>query len=360
MGAHSPHTAPILNTLAKEYAVFDKYFCSIPGPTNPNRLFSRLCTSLGTVANGARDTSLKETSIFTKIREAKKTYAIYYHDGADAKGSAKYAHPWKQFGHDAKKGKLPNFSWLEPRYTYDAKTKGEVQSQHPHNGIPGGEALIKEVYEAVRNGPQWKRSMIIFTYDEHGGFYDHVPPPMTGVPNPDGKVTATGSGTFNFDRLGLRVPFVVVSPWVKKGHIEHWAQGPTKTSQYEHSSIYATMKKIFHLKGHLTKRDQWAGTFENVLLQLKKPRTDCPKKLPAVHRFPPPPSTSKRESESFDAEAYHAHLADKAQKTMVNDLQCMILEGYPEFKGDCATTTEAQANILLKQFMHDRHVKSHK
>lgn len=73
---------------------------------------------------------------------------------------------------------------------------------------------MKNVYEALRNGPKWNETLFIITYDEHGGFYDHVHPPQNGVPNPDGKKNSDG---FNFDRLGIRVPTIAISPWIEKG-----------------------------------------------------------------------------------------------------------------------------------------------
>lgn len=73
--------------------------------------------------------------------------------------------------------------------------------------------MIKDVYEAVRSSPQWESTLLIITYDEHGGYYDHVPPPSRGVPNPDG---IAGDG-INYDRLGVRVPTLMISPWIRKG-----------------------------------------------------------------------------------------------------------------------------------------------
>jgi len=117
--------------------------------------------------------------------------------------------------------------------------------------------------------------LLIITYDEHGGYYDHVPPPVQGVPNPDGKI---GAG-IKFDRLGVRVPTIMISPWIKKGSVVHDPDGPFPSSKYEHSSVAATLKKLFSLKKFLTKRDEWAGTFEHVWMELDEPRKDCPRTL---------------------------------------------------------------------------------
>ncbi|KAI3911203.1 hypothetical protein MKX01_003459 [Papaver californicum] len=131
--------------------------------------------------------------------------------------------------------------------------------------------------------------LFIITYDEHGGFYDHVPTPTVGVPSPDGLILPDPY-KFQFDQLGLRVPTIMISPWIERGTVVHGPSGPYPTSEFEHSSIPATVKKIFNLKEFLTKRDAWAGTFESVLSR-NAPRTDCPV------TFPDPQNIRPREAE---------------------------------------------------------------
>ena len=125
-------------------------------------------------------------------------------------------------------------------------------------------------------------------YDEHGGFYDHVPPPQTGVPSPDGICTKEG---FEYTRLGVRIPTLAISPWISKGTLVHTpppAQRPEATSEYELSSIPATLRKLFpQIGGPLTRRDAWAASFEHLLTP--KLRSDCPASLPEV----PPPEGSE-------------------------------------------------------------------
>ena len=125
---------------------------------------------------------------------------------------------------------------------------------------------MKNVYEALRNGPLWEETLLLITYDEHGGFYDHVPPPQRGVPSPDGICTKEG---FNYERLGVRIPTLAVSPWIQRNTLVHDAPAAQKpdesTSEYELSSIPATLRKIFpQLGGPLNRRDAWAATFEHV------------------------------------------------------------------------------------------------
>jgi hypothetical protein len=115
---------------------------------------------------------------------------------------------------DAAKGNLPNYVVVEPRY-YDLES-GPANDDHPSHDIAQGQALIKDVYETLRASPQWNELLLLITYDEHGGFYDHVPTPQTGVPNPDG-ILGPAPENFNFDRLGVRVPTIAVSPWINQG-----------------------------------------------------------------------------------------------------------------------------------------------
>lgn len=91
-----------------------------------------------------------------------------------------------------------------------------ADDDHPAHDVANGQRLVKEVYETLRNGPQWNETLLLITYDEHGGFYDHVATPYTGVPNPDG-LTGPEPFFFKFDRLGVRIPTIMISPWIKKG-----------------------------------------------------------------------------------------------------------------------------------------------
>ncbi|KAJ0439050.1 putative phosphoesterase, alkaline-phosphatase-like, core domain superfamily [Helianthus annuus] len=176
------------------------------------------------------------------------------------------------FKRHCKEGKLPNYVVVEQRY-FDLKIL-PANDDHPSHDVSEGQKFVKEVYEALRSSPQWNEILFVVIYDEHGGFYDHVPTPTVGVPSPDG-IVGPEPYNFQFDRLGVRVPAILISPWIEPGTVLHEPSGPFPTSQYEHSSIPATVKKIFNLKEFLTKRDEWAGTFEGVLTRTT-PRTDCP------------------------------------------------------------------------------------
>jgi len=124
------------------------------------------------------------------------------------------------------------------------------------------------VYDALRASTYWEKCLLVVLYDEHGGFFDRVPPP-DHVPNPDGKVAT--DPPFDFTRLGVRVPAILVSPWVERGQED--------STIYEHASIPATLRTLFDLPGYLTARDQAANTFERNLTR-NSPRLDAPQSLP--------------------------------------------------------------------------------
>ena len=190
-----------------------------------------------------------------------------------------FAH-YSKFKEDAAAGALPNLSFIDPRYA----TLGQRWPQndfHPGNSrdniVSEGEILIKDIYETLRASPVWNNTAFVITFDEAGGFYDHIPSP-SGVPNPDGKVCPNT----DFTQMGVRIPTVVVSPRVPKGTVVHTpTEGPFADSQYEASSIPATLRKLFEIDEEpLTARAAWAGTFENLFTT--RVRTDCPETMPDV------------------------------------------------------------------------------
>jgi len=181
------------------------------------------------------------------------------------------------FAEHASQNKLPDYSFIEPIYFDVPFLFSPATDQHPSHSVAEGEKLIKYVYESLRNSPSWEDTLLLITYDEHGGFYDHKPTPMDGIPNPDGLNYTDGNVRFDFDRLGIRVPAIAISPYINPSVI-HEPNGPTPTSHYEHSSVYATLKKLWNLPSFLTKRDEWAGTFEGLFTR-DTPRTDCPTTL---------------------------------------------------------------------------------
>ncbi|XP_043705032.1 non-specific phospholipase C6 [Telopea speciosissima] len=291
MKGFNPESIPIYESLVREFAVFDRWFSSIPGPTQPNRLFVYSATSHGSVSHVKKQLAhgYPQKTIFDSLHENGIDFGIYFQNIPTTLfyrnlRKLKYIFKFHQFDlkfkRHAREGRLPSLTVIEPRY-FDLKGL-PANDDHPSHDVAAGQKIVKEVYEALRSSPQWNETLLIITYDEHGGFFDHVSTPYVNVPNPDGN-TGPAPDFFKFDRLGVRVPTIMVSPWIKKGTVISGPKGPTPSSEFEHSSIPATIKKMFNLSSNfLTHRDAWAGTFEQVVGELTLPRTDCPEVLPDV------------------------------------------------------------------------------
>lgn len=160
------------------------------------------------------------------------------------------------------------YTFIEPNYGDITSTYAGGSSQHPMDDVYGGEGLIKAVYEAIRNSPVWDTSLLIITYDEHGGFYDSVVPPAA-VPPDDGSPSTYNQWGFTFNQLGVRVPAVVVSPWIAAQTVDQ--------TVYDHASVPATIERLFGLPA-LTARDAAAKDVTALFTQAQ-PRTDAPTTL---------------------------------------------------------------------------------
>ncbi|XP_057772466.1 non-specific phospholipase C1 [Salvia miltiorrhiza] len=292
MSGFKPELVPVYTELANQFAVMDRWFASVPASTQPNRFYVHSATSHGASSNVRKDLirGFPQKTIFDSLDENDLDFGIYYQNIPATlffkslrklKNIVKFHSYALKFKLDALLGKLPNYVVIEQRY-FDLSLF-PANDDHPSHDVAEGQRFVKEVYETLRKSPQWEEMAILITYDEHGGFYDHVPTPVDGVPNPDG-IIGPDPYYFQFNRLGVRVPTLLISPWIDKGSVIHEPSGPTPTSQYEHSSIPATVKKLFNLKNSnfLTKRDAWAGTFEKYFYMRDTPRNDCPEKLPEV------------------------------------------------------------------------------
>lgn len=294
MKCFSPEHIPIMSNLSMEYALFDGWFASVPGPTMVNRAYAASGTSHGMGTNDVETIvrGLPQQTMFNQLLKMGLDYRVYFKDAPSVvqhkdmrrKEARQKFHLFDKFYSDLDAGNLPEFTWLEPGYF--SSPIQQASDQHPDHDVGQGEQLIKEVYEAVRASSIWENTLLVITYDEHGGFFDHVHPPFENVPNPDG-LNATDD-PFDFTRLGVRVPSLLISPWIKKGTVIH--AEPNGESQYDHSSIINTVvHKLFkENKGHsaptyLNKRDEWAKSFEWVVDTETVIRTDCPMTLPPVY-----------------------------------------------------------------------------
>jgi phospholipase C len=295
MGMYAAETLPVLSGLAKGFAVCDGWFASVPTQTFPNRAFAVAGTSLGSINNSSQGTPTFNTpSVFGKLADAGHTWKIYGFSGTPltSHNFPDTVHPgpngevvsgFARFQADAASGNLAAFSYIEPEWaTYPrqgdppATTQADDEhnfhvenDQHPVSNLAVGEKLLYDVYQALRsNGPAWEKTLLIITYDEHGGNYDHVHPP-TGAIAPDGVIGTSG---FDFTRFGVRVPAVLVSPLIPEGTILH-APGDGRPP-FDHTSIIATLRARFGL-GALGRRDAAAPDVGSILT-LPTPRADDP------------------------------------------------------------------------------------
>ena len=266
MGCFSPEALPVLSALARGYAVCDRWFSSAPTETMPNRAFALAATSQGHLDDKTR--TFTSPSIFGLLGKNGATWGIYgYHDEpltkstftdiAAASGGTIGKFP--DFTAAAAAGTLPSFSFLEPSW------ESTGNSQHPAYDVALGEQLIHDVYEALRSGPGWPNTLLVITYDEHGGCYDHVPPPYGATP-PDATVGEFG---FDFTRFGVRVPTVLVSPLIAPGTVY---RAPEGGAPLDHTSTLKTVEQRWGLPA-LTARDAAAPGFGDVLT-LAAARTD--------------------------------------------------------------------------------------
>eukprot|EP01120_Amphizonella_sp_Union-15-10_P002828 TRINITY_DN13118_c0_g1_i1.p1 TRINITY_DN13118_c0_g1~~TRINITY_DN13118_c0_g1_i1.p1 ORF type:complete len:481 (-),score=80.67 TRINITY_DN13118_c0_g1_i1:30-1472(-) len=344
-------TVPVLSTLAMEFGLIDHWFSSVPGPTEVNRAFLQSATSDGYTDNDSEIMTLgfPQKPLMESISDAGQLWKVYFEEFPTALfmrelRSIDYLDRWKtlfEFFDDCQSGNLPYYAFIEPRY-YTVDDSYPANDQHPSHNVADGEVFIKEIYKAVRNSPQWNETALIILYDEHGGLYDHVPTPLNGVPSPDGKSV---SG-FQFDRLGVRVPAVFVSPWVKKGTLVHKPTGPYPDSQFEHSSVAATIKKVLGIDTFLTKRDAWAATFEGMFLELDAPRTDCPIDLPN------PPYLGPKTSQSTQP-------LNDLQKSMIKAANGLM--GYPDNSELLKTEKEGgnYVKAVIEEFLKQGPAKKH-
>jgi phospholipase C len=268
MGMFSPAALPVLSGLARGFAVCDHWYSSAPTETFPNRAFACAATSQGHMNDSTSSFTVR--SIFGLMTAHNVTWKIYGYGAAPlTRGDFPdtLASPDANFGDfadfqaGAAAGQLAAYSFLEPSWGSTGN------SQHPNYDVALGEELILQVYQAVRSGPGWDGTLLIITYDEHGGCYDHVPPPASAAP-PD---AAVGEFGFDFTRFGVRVPAVLVSPLIPAGTIYRVPDGSTPI---DHTSVLKTIERRWGLPA-LTARDAAAPDLAGVLT-LTTPRTDDP------------------------------------------------------------------------------------
>lgn len=291
MQSFSAANLPSINALADAFCLCDSWFSEVPGPTQPNRFYMHAATSAGYALNNWKRV-MDVRTIYNSLEDAGFSWATYNFDTnevlefSQVNGKKQNFKLFEaSFKADVTSDSLPTYSFIIPRFFNSkhkgAPTDGLANSQHAPEDARYGDNLVADVYDALRsNAAVWERSVLIVTYDEHGGFYDHVAPPPSAklpgpVPNPDGLTSPAHDDppyapNFAFDRLGLRVPAVIASPLIAR-QVDH--------TLYQHTSVLATLKEIFGLTNFLTERDRSAKSFKG-LFALAEARTDTPLTLP--------------------------------------------------------------------------------
>jgi phospholipase C len=268
MGVFPPSMLPVLSGLGRGFAVCDFWFGSAPTETLPNRAFAHAATSQGHLSDTVK--SYTCPTIYSQMTAKGVNWGIYGYNAppltrqtfTDLTNAADSNFgEFVDFQQAAANGSLPSYVFLEPSWGSSGN------SQHPNYDVALGEQLIHDVYYALRNGPAWNETLLVVVYDEHGGCYDHVPPPTNATP-PDNSV---GDDGFDFRRFGPRVPAVLVSPLIAAGTV---FRVPVGATPLDHTSILKTVETRWAI-GSLTARDAAAIDF-GAVLTLSTPRADDP------------------------------------------------------------------------------------
>lgn len=274
---------PVLTTLAQEFALFNSWFSSIPGPTICNRAFAHYGTSFGQVGMNVFYIGKDIESIYGRMIDAGRTAKIYYYDQKSStmeivnllQHQPEVFGTFSQFIADCNSGRLPDYSFIEPAYNdHPGPGGGQIlaSDQHPTHNVQEGERFIGTVYNAIRNNDAlWASTALLVVYDEHGGLYDHVVPPACLPGDFTAQPGDTGTGIpFSFDRLGVRVPAILISPYIPKGTI-------VDGRVFEHACIPNTITEFF-LNGDAkrTNREAKSETFLDLLSDNLRDDDDIP------------------------------------------------------------------------------------
>jgi phospholipase C len=275
MGYYNASDLPLSYRLANTFGVGDRYFASVPGPTYPNRFYEMAATSFGHIQNdNPPDGGWTQPTIFGRLQQAGISWKVYYAQFptasffADVKAHMDQVQPISQYFADAAAGSLPQVAFVEPTYIGDVTMETD---EHPPANFQVGQQFTASVVNALMKSRDWSSSAFILTYDEHGGYYDHVAPPAAPVPDGVPPILGPGDVPAAFDHYGVRVPFVVASPFSKHHFVSHRVS--------DHTSILALIERRFGLPP-LTQRDAKA----NALLEyfdFAHPNFRKPPRLPS-------------------------------------------------------------------------------
>jgi phospholipase C len=287
---------PFTYSLARHFPIGQRYFCSVLAQTYPNRRFFFCATASGLIATDSTtfSTPAQNGTIWDRLDPHGISYAVYYQNlpswaivpGAITGRGAKQ-HKMDDFYPDVAAGKLPAFTFIDPNY--------DTTSQENPQDIQVGERFIARVVNALMAAPTWQHTALFITYDEHGGYYDHVPPPRAVEPDDIAPMLGPRNVGGAYNRYGFRVPMIVVSPWAKKGYLSNVVQ--------DHTSMCAFIERKWNLPA-MTFRDANADAmtgyfdFSRAAFATPPRLASAPPLQPGVtackaHGFNPPLPSSK-------------------------------------------------------------------
>jgi phospholipase C len=326
MHCFTPEQVPVLSQLARQFAVSDRWFASAPTQTWPNRFFVHAGTANGYENNAPPHFPYMMPTIFDRLKDMDPVngWRIYFHDVAQSSALSRlwrirhHFTRFSKFQSDAEEARLPAYTFIEPDYL---SFLGPQNDQHPPTSVAAGERLIAAVYNALRQSPLWTSSLLIIVFDEHGGCFDHVPPPAAVPPS------LRASNPFNFERYGVRVPALLVSPYIRQGLVLR----PPGDTPFDHTSVIATLRKRFDLGGPLSERDAVAPTVESVLTlpdptNMGPERIDAPLLQPRVAS----PEAASDPARVTDLQASLAELARVLPDPGEEEAHIRRLEASPE------------------------------
>jgi len=357
MMGYTPEQMPVLSTLARGFATFDHWFCDVPSQTFTNRSFFHAASASGYVINyppaDAFPVHNTAETLFERLESKGLTWRVYCDPPSPASftGIIHASRLHKRFAtnflnvldflDDAKNGRLPTYSFIEPNLWYahndmhppEAALLGGLPYDAP-SSLLGGEALLATIYDAIRSsassrGSNYLNTLLLVVFDEGGGTYDHVPPPPAPPPNPAAPVGQMG---FTFNRLGERLPAIAISPWIPERTVVN--------DQYQNTSLIRTMRERWSLGRPLTARDAVARDISPVL-SLTQPRS--PDQWPTVAPRPVP---------KFDATLFPTNrpLSDEAKGMVfaVLEFEKVLGARVPKISPD-AEITGGQAIAIMRQ-----------
>lgn len=244
MGYYEEEDLPFYYSLANTFAIGDRYFSSVLGPSDPNGFYLFAGTSFGHIANDGPLSRFNQPTLMDQLRDHGVSF-IYYNvrDPFIGKFANTYSKDmdklkgFEDFFEDAATGNLPQVAFIEPDPIFD---------EHPPHNVQLGQAAVASIVNALIKSPAWPRLALFITWDEHDGYFDHVPPPPACVPDDIQPMLGYDDVEAEFDRYGFRVPAIVVSPYAKRHYVSH--------EVYDHTSILRFVQTKYNLPA-LSNRD---------------------------------------------------------------------------------------------------------